>query len=221
MFIYLDESGDLGFDFSKQKTTKKFVITLLVCKSELSLKDFRKAIKRTIKNKLNKKKPKKQIQAELKGTKTDFKVKEYFFKQLKRADWDIYTIILNKERVFPNLQTKAGKKKLYNFLAHFIIEKLPLRTTFTNVRLIVDKSKNREEIRDFNLYMENQLQGLLPLNTGFNVDHLASENSAGLQAADLFCWGIFKKYEFGECKWYNVYSSKIRYETEYLPEKYQ
>ena len=27
MFIYLDESGDLGFDFQKRKTTQKFIIT--------------------------------------------------------------------------------------------------------------------------------------------------------------------------------------------------
>ena len=26
MYIYLDESGDLGFDFRKAKTTHKFVI---------------------------------------------------------------------------------------------------------------------------------------------------------------------------------------------------
>ena len=31
MIIFLDESGDLGFDFCKPKTSSKFVITLLVC----------------------------------------------------------------------------------------------------------------------------------------------------------------------------------------------
>jgi len=31
VIIYLDESGDLGFDFSKAKTTSTFIITLLVC----------------------------------------------------------------------------------------------------------------------------------------------------------------------------------------------
>ena len=31
MFIFLDESGDLGFDFDKAKTSRYFVITLLVC----------------------------------------------------------------------------------------------------------------------------------------------------------------------------------------------
>lgn len=221
MLIYLDESGDLGFDFNKPKTTKKFVITLLVCRSEQSKKEFQKAVRSTLKNKLNKRKTKRRKVTELKGTKTSLQIKEYFFKKLKGQDWDIYAVILNKERVYSNFQTKAGKKKLYNFLARFILEKLPLRTIFTNVRLVVDKSKNREEIRDFNQYMENHLQALLPLNTGFDVDHLASEENAGLQAVDLFCWGIFRKWEFHDCKWYRTYKSKIKYEREYLPERYQ
>lgn len=58
MFIYLDESGDLGFDFNKRKTTKKFVITLLVCTSETARKEFTKAVRRALKNKLNRKKEK-------------------------------------------------------------------------------------------------------------------------------------------------------------------
>ncbi|MFQ6035824.1 MAG: DUF3800 domain-containing protein [Sedimentisphaerales bacterium] len=221
MIIYLDESGDLGFDFTKQKTTKKFAITLLVCQSQNTAKEFQKAVRNTLKKKLNKRKTKRRTKTELKGTKTTVQIKKYFFRKLKRSDWEIYTVVLNKKRVHPELQTKTGKKKLYNFLARFILEKLPLRTIFTNVRLVIDKSKNREEIRDFNQYMENHLQALLPLNTGFDVDHLSSENNAGLQAVDLFCWGIFRKWEFRDYEWYNIYRSKIKYETEFLPEKYQ
>ncbi len=49
MFIYLDESGDLGFDFEKRKTTKKFVITLLVCNSDAARKELDKAVRCTLK----------------------------------------------------------------------------------------------------------------------------------------------------------------------------
>ncbi len=31
VIIYLNESGDLGFDFENNRPSKKFVITLLVC----------------------------------------------------------------------------------------------------------------------------------------------------------------------------------------------
>ena len=218
MFIYLDESGDLGFDFSKRKTTKKFVITLLVCNSEAARKDFRKAVKRTLKNKLNRKKNKSRRVMELKGTNTTLEIKKYFLRNVKNDDWNIYSLILNKARVEQHLQTKTGKKKLYNFLSRFLVEKLNLSAAKRNVELIVDRCKNKEEVKDFNQYLGNQLEALLPLNTDLNILHLTSQESTGLQAVDLFCWGIFRKYECNDTEWYNIYrdQKKIKFETEYL-----
>ncbi|MDA8415385.1 MAG: DUF3800 domain-containing protein [Desulfobacteraceae bacterium] len=74
MIIYLDESGDLGFDFNKPKTSRKFVITLLVCQNRDAIDCFRKAVSRTLKNKINHKKGDRKVQ-ELKGTGTSFEVK--------------------------------------------------------------------------------------------------------------------------------------------------
>lgn len=56
MFIFLDESGDLGFDFGKPKTSRHFVIALLVCDDKLTQTGIRTAVSRTLKNKLNQKK---------------------------------------------------------------------------------------------------------------------------------------------------------------------
>ncbi|MGQ3685948.1 MAG: DUF3800 domain-containing protein [Candidatus Loosdrechtia sp.] len=78
MFIFLDESGDLGFDFKKRKTTKKFVITLLVCVSDETRHEFTKSIRRTLKNKLNRKKNNSRHVTELKGTGTTIDIKKYF-----------------------------------------------------------------------------------------------------------------------------------------------
>jgi hypothetical protein len=216
MFIYLDESGDLGFDFTKQKTTKKFVITLLVCNSDNVSAAFRTAVRRTLKNKINRTKNRTKWLAEIKGTNTSIETKKYFFRQIKEQDWQLYSVVLNKRRVENHLHTAKGQNKLYNFLARFLIEKLPLRQTFTNVRLIVDRSKNKNEIQDFNLYLKNQIEALLPLNTALNVEHLNSMESTGLQAVDLFCWGIARKYECSDFEWYNIFKHRIVYETEYL-----
>jgi hypothetical protein len=216
MFIYLDESGDLGFDFSKAKTTRKFIITALVCFSQAAETDFKKAIRRTLKKKVNRSKNRSRRVEELKGTSTSLGVKEYFLRQVHCEDWAVYTVVLNKARVNEPLQTKFGKKKLYNFLARLLIEKLPIREAVANVRLIVDRSKNRDDIRDFNEYVENHLQAMLPLNTGLTIEHLASYERAGLQAVDLFCWGIARKYERGDLAWYSLFKHILKYEDEYL-----
>jgi len=218
MYIYLDESGDLGFNFRNRKTTKKFVITLLICSTNRTRKSFRKAVKRTISSKIHRKTPKKHGSHELKGTRTSLEVKKYFLQNLQDENWEIYSLILNKVRVNDDLRTKKGKKKLYNYLARVLLEKVSIRlkSALKIVELIVDKSKNTEEVKDFNAYLEYQLEALLPLDTKLNIYHLKSTETPELQAVDLFCWGIFRKYEIEDLKWYDCFKDKVRFETEYL-----
>jgi hypothetical protein len=77
MFIFLDESGDLGFDQNKNNY-RHFTITLLVCEDKLVQDQIKKAVQRTLKNKINHKAKKKRIVEELKGTGTSLEVKKYF-----------------------------------------------------------------------------------------------------------------------------------------------
>ena len=213
MIIYLDESGDLGFDFSKRKTSRKFVITVLVCDNADAIRKFRKAVRRTLKNKLN---TRRNLTNELKGTNTTQTIKEYFFRNLTSDGWRIYAVTLNKQRVYEYLRTKQGKKKLYNFLARFVLEKIDLTKAGNAVNLVVDRSKTSEEIGDFNSYVENQLQGLLPLDVPLFITHELSCSNPGLQAVDLFCWGMFRKHEKNDTRWYKVFQKEIFYEGEYL-----
>ena len=216
MIIFLDESGDLGFDFEKLKTSRKFVITLLICEGYQATDNIRKAVRRTLKNKLNNHKKNRRAVQELKGTNTNLTIKKYFYRQLDPERWHVYTVVLNKQRVNEDLQQPRAKKKLYNFLARFIIEQINLNDAKTAVTLIIDRSKNKEEVKDFNRYVENQLEALLPLNVPLHIYHERSHENVGLQAVDLFCWGVFRKYEKGDRDWYDIYSKSIVFETEYL-----
>ncbi len=216
MIVYLDESGDLGFDFVSKRPSQKFVITLLVCKNKRAVDSFKRAVRRTLKNKLNRRKNNKRVVEELHATNLGYPIKQYFYKQIKNRDWDIYTVALNKSRVYDHLTSKPGRKKLYNYLANFLLDKVDLSTANPAVTLIVDKCKNKEEIADFNQYLGNQLEARLPLNIPLNIYHEDSRANAGLQAVDLFCWGIYRKYEHGDQEWYRNYRSRICFETEYL-----
>lgn len=215
MIIFLDESGDLGFDFAKPKTSHKFVITLLVCENREALDGIRKSVNRALKNKVNHKKAGRQVQ-ELKGTGTTLEIKRYFYRHLHLTGWQLYTVVLNKTRVNDDLRRPHTKKKLYNFLARFVLEKIDLSVAAPAVTLITDRCKNRDEIKDFNTYVANQLEALLPLNVPLNIYHERSHENQGLQAVDLFCWGIFRKYEMADMEWYEVYREAIAFETEYL-----
>lgn len=47
----------------------------------------------------------------------------------------------------------------------------------------------------------------IALNVGLWLFHNWARK--GLQAVDLFCWGIFRKYERGETTWYDVFRERI------------
>lgn len=218
MIIFLDESGDLGFDWNKNKTSHQFIIILLICDNKSTLKGFRLAIKRTLKNKLNHRKRNKRVINELKGQKTSLSIKQYFYKHAPKTGWSLYSVTLNKQRVDKKLQSRTGKKKLYNFLARFLLEQVVFPQDVTAVTLVVDRCKNTDEIKDFNQYVENQLQALLPLNTHLHISHEASHENPGLQAVDMFCWGIARKDSRNDRGWYEHFRDKIHFETIYLPE---
>ncbi len=216
MIIYLDESGDLGFDFVNKNPSQKFVITLLVCRNKVSVAAFKRAVRRTLKNKLNHRKQNKRVVEELHATSLSYPIKQYFYKQIRNQDWDVYAIALNKTRVYDYLTNKPGRKKLYNYLSKLLLDQVDLSFANPAVTLIVDKCKNKEEIADFNQYLTNQLEARLPLNVSLNIHHEDSKANKGLQAVDLFCWGIYRKYEHGDTEWYDNYRVRIRFETEYL-----
>lgn len=211
MFIFLDESGDLGFDWTKKSTTPYFIITLLVCDDIHTKNQINKAVERTIK-KINHKKTKKRITQELKGTSTRLEVKKYFYNKLPADGWGIYGVALNKQRVDANLQSTQGKKKLYNFLSRFILEKINFPTALQSISLVVDRCKNTaEERKDFNIYLENQLQASIPsLEVIVDIFHESSHKCCELQAVDLFCWGIHRKMTYSETEWFDIFKDKIR-----------
>jgi hypothetical protein len=214
MFIFLDESGDLGFDFNHDNTTRCFVITLLVCDNRDVVNQFRRAVARTKRSKLRRTSRRFE---ELKGASTSLAVKDYFFRDRPSAGWGIYTVILDKERAYGRLRKKLNRSRLYNFLARFLISQLQIPTGTIAVNLVIDRSKTRREIKDFDTYVGNHLNGVIPVETPLFITHELSHNNPGLQAADLFSWGIFRKYERQDEEWYSFFSEWIIFEDEYLP----
>jgi hypothetical protein len=217
VFIFLDESGNLGFDSSKSNNTKYFIVTILVFYAPEIKKLIELAVKRTIK-KINGKKGKNAIVKELKGTDTTIRTKAYFYRQLPQDGWEIYSVILNKDRVYSHLHTKTGKKKLYNFLSKFVLRKVKFPDNIKYVNLIVDRCKpKKDDIKDFNKYIESSLYSSLPIETITFINHEDSCNAPCLQAVDMFCWGIARKYTHNDEEWYSIFKDKILFEEKYLP----
>jgi hypothetical protein len=216
MFIFLDESGDLGFDPNKNNS-RHFTITLLVCEDKQVQDQIKKAVKRTLKNKINHK-AKKRIVEEIKGTETSLEVKKYFYQRMPEKRWNIYSITVIKANVYQNLSTAQGKKKLYNYLTKKIIENIPSTEDSNSINLVVDLCKNKSERADFDQYIKSHLQNQFNLKTNISIYHEISKNDCCLQAVDLFCWGLQRKAEQQDCEWLNCFQDKVKVNLLYFGE---
>ena len=208
-WLYLDESGDLGFDFITKKPSNFFTIAILLVKGHERNRALIKATQTTIRRKLSH-----RPHAELKGSHTGLAVKRYWFQRVQPVPFQVYALTLKKRRVYSDLQGR--KDRLYNFIARQVMDRLPIEHAHTRVQLVVDRCKSKKEIADFNGYLFTQLQGRLDPKVPLDFSHLASHDSSGLQAVDLLAWGIFRKYEKGDREWLDVFREKVKCEEQYL-----
>jgi hypothetical protein len=68
-------------------------------------------------------------------------------------------------------------------------------------------------MRAFDNFILLQLKGKIDPSVPLGISHLDSCANYCLQAVDLFCWGIFRKYETNDTVWYDAFKDKIKYEN--------
>ncbi len=209
-YIYIDESGCLGFNFEKLGTSKYFTIALVIFKEKKQKNIIEYAIKKTLKRKLNHTK-KKRLKREIKGTATHLSIKEYLFQQIKNrsGDFEIYAITFNKKNVHPSLQ--HDKHRLYNWVIKTLLDQINKKSLGTQIMIVLDKCKNQKQIKDCNQYLLGQLKASLDLDISINIDHRESHVDIPLQIADIVANALQRKSEFSDDDVFKLISSFIKY----------
>lgn len=214
-YLYLDESGDLGFDFVNKKPSRFFTVTILALRGVQNNRRLDKAVKLTIRRKLNPRSKRKRLVQELKGQGTTLEVKKYFYSKVKDIKFALYSMTLNKRRVYDELA--QNKSRVYNFIARQVLDKIPFeKADRTRIIVTVDKSKGKSEIKEFNEYIFKSLEGRVEPNTPLYMYHEDSQKVRGLQAVDALAWGIHRKYENSDDSWYQVFKEKVAFDDVYL-----
>jgi hypothetical protein len=197
MYFFLDESGDLGF---KEGSSKFLIITLVGCKDTSELA-------RVIK-KVRQKKLKKRMKetAELKGHNSSNEVRFAVLKRIANLDLQIHYAVLNKDNVYDYLANE--KDKLYNWIAGII-------TTASifghrEVLLTVDRrSQNIFKMYDFDKYIKYKIRKNYAIAPKIDIKHRHSHACPELNAIDFVVWGIQRKYEYGDERFYEIIKDKI------------
>lgn len=206
-YIFLDESGDLGFNFDNKGTTKNFVITCLFVKDK---KRIEKIIKRT--HSELKKKTKRRI-GMLHCYREKPATRKRLLKRVSKENCKIMIIRLNKKKVFTKI--KKEKPVLYNNVTNTLLSKIYFKRLLNKGEKLYFIASKRETSKFLNQNFKKYITDNIKKSHGIDIEVLIKTPSEekSLQAVDFVSWSVFRKYEHSDSSYYEIIKNKINLET--------
>jgi len=201
-YIFLDESGDLGFDFKKKRTTKFFIVTVLFTENKRQIEKIIKQVHSGLRKKY---KIRRAILHAAKEESTNIK---RVCRKISEKKCKIMVIYLNKSKVFTNLRQE--KHLLYNYVVNILLDRIMNRELVLtkNVTLTASKRETNKFLNEnFRDYLRKQLKSKHEVELKVEIKTPAEEKC--LQAVDIVSWSIFRKYEYGDDTYYNLIKAVI------------
>ncbi|MEK7157224.1 MAG: DUF3800 domain-containing protein [Patescibacteria group bacterium] len=207
-YIFLDESGDLGF---KKTSSKWFLFTIAIVPEPRMLENVVKKIWRPLKKKHKR-------LGELHAYHANDITRTRMLQKLNElSDLKILTVILNKQKVYVDLQNQ--KNYLYNYAANILLDRLHTSGVLADgesIGLYIDRKDTKKRLREnFTDYLTKAMTSRR--KGGFTVALHASHENRSLQAVDFMSWAIFRKYERGDYQYYELIKDKITDERLLFP----
>ena len=208
-YIFLDESGDLGF---KKTSSKWFLFTMAITSDPKVLERVIKKVWRTLKKK-NKK------LGELHAYHEKDITRKRVLRMLSQVtDLKVFSIILNKQKVHVNFQDQ--KNYLYVYMANLLLENLHNNKKILKdnepIHLFVDQKDTKKQLRDNFIHLLTSSISKKRIGKFSVVLHSSHENKS-LQAVDFISWAIFRKYEREDYEFYELIKSKVIEEKLFFP----
>jgi len=199
MYVYLDESGDLGFE---QGGTKYFTISFVITKNPLH---FKRCVKRV--------KVKYHIprDVELKGYTTRESIKADLLNRFAKLDIEVHAITVRKKNVEPKLRRDTNI--LYNYVVGLsLVERILQEPPNSRVLISVDRRvisitsgfKFNEYLR-YKIWYERERRDI-----DLEISHLDSHQAYAIQGIDIICNSIFRKYNSNNYKLFNIIQGKVK-----------
>jgi len=213
MYVYIDESGDLGFS---SKSPRFFVVAYLTLDYPF---EITKLMKRLLKR-LHERKEYARGYNELKYSNSKDIVRQRVLEKICKYNVKVGFVVLEKAKVKPELRKNPAV--LYNFVIVDSIMKniLPKLTSNDKLYIIVDRSLSRLSADAFNNYAINKASWLMTVQwrqteqiklSNIEVRHENSQKEPCLQAADFLAGACFHKYEHKNDCYYRIIENKVEH----------
>jgi len=199
MYVYLDESGDLGFG---QGGSRYFTIAFVVVKDPIHFVRCVKEIK--IKHNIPR-------NVELKGNTTREVIKEELLGRLQKLDIEVHAITVRKKNVEPKLRRDTNI--FYNYVVGLsLVERILQEPASSRVLISVDRRIiSIKSGFKFNEYLKYKIwyEGKRP-DINLEIEHLDSHKRYAIQGIDIVCNSIFRKYSSNNYKLFNIIQGKVK-----------
>ena len=199
IFIYLDESGDLGFN---KGSSKYFVISFIAMDTKTNL-----ILKRKIKKVKKRHKIGKDV--EIKANKSNHSLRVDVLKEICSLPIEIYSITTKKQGI--NKSLRKDTNIFYNYMVNLILVPYIEESKISNLCLIADSRINKVskgmrfgDYLKYKVFFENNLYKIK-----LDIKYLDSLTSYGLQAVDFITNSIFKSYEQANDRYYKALRGRI------------
>jgi len=199
MYVYLDESGDLGFG---QGGTKYFTIAFVIMKNSLY---FKRCVKRV--------KVKYAIprNVELKGFTTREDIKADLLIKFAKLDVEIHSITARKRNIDSKLRRDTNI--FYNYMIGLsLVKRILQEPPNSGISINIDKritsltsGAKLDEYLRYKIWYEGERQDI-----ELNITHIDSRKSHAIQGIDVICNSIFRKYNSNNYKLFNIIRSKMK-----------
>ncbi len=197
--IYMDESGDLGFDMTKKKTSRFFIVAFIFTSNPRKID---KIVKKTFAN-FNKIEVKNHH-----GSLHCYKEKPItrlrLLNALAKTDSSVLIIKLDKTKVYTRLQDE--KHILYNYVTNILLDRMISKKLVPLDKKIYFIASRRETNKFLNQnfvnYINNQTLNNHNLDIIIKIDK--PSQSKGLQVADFVSWSYFRKYEHRDSSYSDI-----------------
>ncbi len=198
-YIFLDESGDLGFS---EKSSKWFIVTIALTGNKRKIEKSIKRVHLSLRKKYKK-------MGELHAYHSNDATKRKILHSLSLLeDLEVICIILNKEKVYVDLQNQ--KNYLYNYTVNILFDRLSNRKIFGStdkINICIDQRHTNKFLRNnFEKYLRDNLVKKI---NNFEITIKPSHAEKCLQAVDFISWVIFRKYEMGDDAYHKIIKDKI------------
>lgn len=210
-YIFLDESGDLGFDFTKARTSKFFVITFLFSKDKRPLEKIVSKTHSELKKKYQRKGGVLHCHSEKEVT------RKRLLKRLAEKEVAIMTVFLNKKKVYTKLQDE--KPILYNYVTNILLDRIyssKILALNRSISLIASRKETNKFLNEsFKNYLSSQAEKNYRVRLEVSIKTPHEEKA--LQAVDFVSWAIFRKHEYQDATYYDLFKNKIVEENPLYP----